>query len=54
MPADPREELLVTIAPLLSRAPEPEYRPWVGPLLIVGVPVVLAVAVFTVAFHVLH
>jgi hypothetical protein len=50
MATDGSEELLVTITPLVPPPAEPEYRPWLGPLLIVGVPVVLAVVVFTVVF----
>ncbi len=40
------EELLVTIAPPLGPAPAVRHRPWIGPLLIVGAPVGLAVVVF--------
>ncbi len=49
MPTDGPEDLLVTITPLRSAAvpAEPDYRPWLGPLLIVGVPVALAIVVFT-------
>ncbi len=47
MPTDGPEDQLVTIRPLLACAPaEPEYRPWLGPLLIVGVPIAVAVGVF--------
>lgn len=48
MPAEGSDELLVTITPLLSAAAaaRPKDRPWLGPLLIVGMPVALAVAVF--------
>lgn len=45
--ADGCEELLVTIQPLAAAtAAEAEYRPWLGLILVVVLPVLLAVLVF--------
>lgn len=48
MPTEGPEDLLVTITPMAPLPAEPEYRPWLGPLLIVGVPVAMAIVVFIV------
>ncbi len=50
MAADEPEDQLVIIAPAPRGTPRPPDRPWVGPLLIIGLPVALAVAVFALFF----
>jgi hypothetical protein len=44
------EEQLVIIVPVPPEPVEPPYPAWLGPLLIIGVPVALAVLVFGVFF----
>jgi hypothetical protein len=39
------DEQLVTIAPVPPTLPEPEHR-WLGPLVIIGLPVLLGIVVF--------
>jgi hypothetical protein len=52
MSTDGPEDQLVTITPWLwSAAVGPKDRSWLGPLLIVGVPVALAVVVFAVLLY---
>lgn len=48
MATDGPEELLVTIRPQMVAPAVPDCRPWLGPLLIVGMPVGLAFVVFSV------
>jgi hypothetical protein len=44
--AEEPEEPLVTIAPYAPPPPDRLDRPWVGPMLVIGAPVALAVVVF--------
>ncbi|WP_252396129.1 hypothetical protein [Streptantibioticus parmotrematis] len=47
-PAPVTEDQLITIAPFAPPVPQPPDRPWLGPLLIIGMPMAAAVLVFTI------